>query len=457
MAMPAADRMHSRAVGCCAVALLLAALVAVSSQNGRPTRLTTGASASGGGGGPSSRPPSGAVTGRSGGGGSAHGSRSSESKGSAAFAGSAAGASGRNSLTDPTSGLLRRTTTTLAGHGGPQVAQPAITGRVVDATGQPVANECVEVDAMWLLTLEPSVKTASDGRFEFSDKQVYPMMPPRGAGGAAVTARDCSDRLPGFQSNSQHIDIPGSTPDVTITVAPGAVVTGTLLDAQGVPLAGYCVYAGDVHTTFPAQRGSTDPTGRFTINGVTPGVQPLTAGTDCGPPLPDIGLIEVTPTSTNAVGIDAVVLSVPASEDAFSDARFLPTTEHTMHTIGATSESGEAPPSCFPPATRTVWRLVYGDQPTTLGVRVARGAGAEAIYGHDDAGNLGAQAACQLVRAGDWIEIPFGGPQSGHQGPPGVASSVMYLGYWVQLASGPDPVVLEQFGGCGSATGGCSR
>jgi hypothetical protein len=113
-----------------------------------------------------------------------------------------------------------------------------------------------------------------------------------------------------------------------------------------------------------------------------------------------------------------------------------------MHTIGATLEPGETPPQCLPTATRTTWRFVLADEPRTLMVQGKRGSGAIAFYRHDRYGNLGEMVACGPIGSGNSAELSFGGPQYGSVG----GTAVGFEGYWVQLASGPDPVVVSGVG-----------
>jgi hypothetical protein len=154
----------------------------------------------------------------------------------------------------------------------------------------------------------------------------------------------------------------------------------------------------------------------------------------------------VEPATTEAVGIDTVVVTVPSSEDRLSDARVVTATnsdtDGTMHTIGATTAPGEPTPSCFPAPTRTAWRIVVANDPRNLTVHGERGSGAIAVYRHDLNGNLGEMVACRLVGSGDSVELSFGGPQYGSVG----NAAVAFTGYWVELVSGPDPLVVSGAG-----------
>lgn len=343
-----------------------------------------------------------------------------------------------STTTDPVTGLpippvaLPGASTTTQPFGPGDQAQPtpaAIAGRVVDEAGQPVPNECVTVFAMWLLGHDPSMTTGPDGRFSFSSAQIYPLPQPvpQEAGGAVVIANDCSTRLPGYQTTSVHIDVPGPPQDLTVSVQPGAVVTGTLVDAMGLPLAGYCVNVGVPMSTTPNQHDITDALGHFTVNGVVPGPQPLSVEPTCTAD----ALIDVAPGSTNAIGVDTLIVTVPASEDAIAAAHLSDLySNHATHTIGATTEPGESPPSCLSGVTRSAWLVVRAtDRPTFVVAGGAGGAGAIAVYAPSSNG-LGAELGCTPVSAGSQVELalpdtsPFGGE------------------YVVEVASGPSPVAV---------------
>jgi len=436
------------AVGCWIAAVLSIALVAVGTHDGR--RATTVRALARGAN--TARPVSSSTTTDGTADGNPDGGDSVQSTGDGSSAPAKSGAStgptqsgsdaaGGASSDVPIITLPGQTTTTTqppAGPGDRSPSPPAVSGRVVDELGLPVANECVIVDSMWLLFHEPSTTTGADGRFAFSNDQVFPPGKVADQGGASVIARDCSNRLPGFQTAFVHIDPSQTSPVVTISVALGAAVVGSLVDAQGVPLSGYCVHVGEAYSTSSSQHAVTDVAGHFTINGVTPGVEPIVVQPACGS-VP----IDVVPAITNAIGLDTMVLTVPAAEDAFSAARVLSSSENpTMHTIGATLDSDAPAPSCLPGATRTVWRILIKDQPGNLVIDDSAGSGAVAVFGADLYGHRGPEVACATVGPGQQVLLPFGGLQGGLTE---TGSQVEFEGWWVELASGPTPIVIRPF------------
>jgi large repetitive protein len=138
------------------------------------------------------------------------------------------------------------------------IALPAASrasGRVVDETGKPVANARVLVRGGDLLSEEDvqfssEVKTAADGSYSMPNAPAAP--------------RSLRVSAPGLSWYSRLQLQPAG--DEHVVLRRGGTVKGTVVDANGNPVAGAIVVAGDL-------AAESDGTGRFQIPGVPPGTR----------------------------------------------------------------------------------------------------------------------------------------------------------------------------------------
>ncbi len=139
----------------------------------------------------------------------------------------------------------------------------AVSGKVVDEKGTPIAKARViaQGDPTWGGGREPDAETTNDkGEFAFAALQ---------AGTTRLLAMD-GEHAP---SSSEPIKI-GTTPvtGVTITMTPGGVIAGTVLDAdkQPVPFATVRVAgAGRAQFLTAARQATTDKAGAFELRGLS--------------------------------------------------------------------------------------------------------------------------------------------------------------------------------------------
>jgi hypothetical protein len=153
----------------------------------------------------------------------------------------------------------------------------AITGRVVDESGQPLPDAMVMVRAAGSSRPEQTVATDRDGAFRFSGLEAIPY---------SIFASMPAYTLPFRDSNSTVRPATYRIGDtVTLTLIRGGVVTGAVLNANGEPLVGVNVRAqmirdlnGRLQRTGYRQEKSTDDRGTYRIYGLPTGTYVVMAG-----------------------------------------------------------------------------------------------------------------------------------------------------------------------------------
>ena len=161
------------------------------------------------------------------------------------------------------------------------VAQPAksgaITGRVVNEKGQPLANARVSLRAVGSMSPGHSIFTDQDGRFEVSglERATYQV-------NAWLSAYAPQPRNP-FDTQSSNVRVGES---VTLVLIKGGVITGTVTNQNGEPVVGVRVRAklirdNDLLPAAYAQMGmerTTDDRGVYRIYGLPAGTYVVWAG-----------------------------------------------------------------------------------------------------------------------------------------------------------------------------------
>lgn len=154
----------------------------------------------------------------------------------------------------------------------------AITGRVVDETGQPLSRAIVYVRLTGSSGLERSVVTDREGTFQVdgldanSSYYVAASMPAY----TAPSAEPAPSGPPTYRTGAS----------VTLTLVKGGVVTGTVTNAAGDPITGIRVRAqmvlrvrnGRRSPTGNTREVETDDRGIYRIYGLTPGTYFVSAG-----------------------------------------------------------------------------------------------------------------------------------------------------------------------------------
>lgn len=158
-----------------------------------------------------------------------------------------------------------------------------VTGRVVDASGSPVAGALVEIGPRgeFIVDLPNGLRgsaaspvpiaTDAEGRFE------YPGDLPPGAQPVHATAR-------GYPVLEREVEVvAGSAVALELALERPASIEGRVVDAQGAPVAGARVIAAEevgggwFFHAFPPPEAKTDGEGRFRLGWIAPGMQELNA------------------------------------------------------------------------------------------------------------------------------------------------------------------------------------
>lgn len=149
-----------------------------------------------------------------------------------------------------------------------------LSGIVIDAAGAPVADASIEVGTHGanIHDAEVVARSGSDGRFLVRSAPRRCVVGARAAGFAASAVRLVTGRA-------------GNRADVTLELKePGGVIEGTVVDAQGAPIAGAVVVAGDGAIRVFTGRDPmppmpalvrTDAEGRFRAVGLAAGTWPV--------------------------------------------------------------------------------------------------------------------------------------------------------------------------------------
>jgi protocatechuate 3,4-dioxygenase beta subunit len=195
------------------------------------------------------------------------------------------------------------------------VTTGSITGRVVDESGQPLANAMVVIRPAGAQRRDQTVGTDRDGMFRVSGLEAVPyaisaMMPayippPRDPGVSPLTTYKIGDT-------------------VNLTLIKGGVVTGSVLNANGEPLVGVVVRAqmirdpsGRLLRTGSRHESSTDDRGIYRIYSLATGTYVVMAG---GSPINSYGNINAfesdAPTyAPSATRDNAAEISIRAGEE----------------------------------------------------------------------------------------------------------------------------------------------
>ena len=214
-----------------------------------------------------------------------------------------------------------------------------ITGRVVNESGQPLANASITIFSVGSMQQHNGTVSDRDGKFQLSGLE------PR------------SYRIVAWLSSYA----PSISPTIyrvgdsaTLTLAKGGVITGTVTSQAGEPVVGARVHARMIsedtsqfalpYSVFPLER-TTDDRGVYRIYGLRAGTYVVWAGGGAGSNGPDIDIYDdVVPTYSPASTRDtAAEISVHAGEEVSNvDIRFRGEPGHTIS--GRAIQSGSLQP-----------------------------------------------------------------------------------------------------------------
>jgi len=216
----------------------------------------------------------------------------------------------------------------------------AIEGRVVDEFGDPVPNVAIQVSQVQYAgrrRLMPANSSADAGPVRPTDDlgrfRIGGLMPgdyyvealsgafadPNAAGGFAVTFYPGTSKASAAQVVTVSAGRDATGLSFALEPAPGARVSGTVLDGEGRPIQGGTIMLMPSETTgaslFMIVRDTMGPGGRFTFRNVPPGVYTLQA---FGPPPPggpgNLGAAAFgyQTFTVNGRDLDSLVVRVPA-------------------------------------------------------------------------------------------------------------------------------------------------
>ena len=183
------------------------------------------------------------------------------------------------------------------------VTTGSITGRVVDESGQPLANAMVMIRAANAQRRDQTVGTDRDGMFRISGLDPVPYV---------ISAAMPSYIPPPRDPNASPVTTYRIGDTVNLTLIKGGVVTGSVLNANGEPLVGVVVRAqmirdtsGKLLRTGSRHERSTDDRGIYRIYSLPTGTYVVMAG---GSPLNSYG-------NFNAFESDAPTYAPSATRD----------------------------------------------------------------------------------------------------------------------------------------------
>jgi hypothetical protein len=223
----------------------------------------------------------------------------------------------------------------------PATTSGAITGRVVNEGGQPIANASITIYPVGSLQQNNGTTTDRDGKFQLSGLE------PRSY--RIVVWR--SSYAPFTSSTIYRV---GDSLNVTLTK--GGVITGTVTSQTGEPIVGAHVHArmirGDIQVGFlynvlPLER-ITDDRGVYRLYGLRAGTYVVWAGGGSGGNSPDIDAFDdFVPTYSPASTRDtAAEINVHAGEEVSNvDIRFRGEPGHVIS--GKAAQAGSAQPLGF--------------------------------------------------------------------------------------------------------------
>ena len=220
-------------------------------------------------------------------------------------------------------------------------ASGTITGRVVNESGQPLVNASITVYSIGFMQMHNGTVTDRDGKFQLSGLE------PR----SYRLVGWLNSYAPSISSTIYHVG-----DSATLTLAKGAVITGTITSQTGEPVVGVRVHvriiSSDVsqgtlpYGVLPIER-TTDDRGVYRIYGLRAGTYVVWAGGP-GSNAPDIDLFDdVVPTYSPASTRDtAAEISVHAGEEVSNvDIRFRGEPGHIIS--GRASQAGSVQPLGF--------------------------------------------------------------------------------------------------------------
>ncbi len=153
-----------------------------------------------------------------------------------------------------------------------------VSGRVLDAGGEPIAGADVEARFEGLagsggrrMASFNRARTDDDGAFQLLDVE-----PGRVTVAASATGFQ-EAQLSGLETVAG-----GELRDVELTLRSGALLRGTVLDAGGKPVADARVWVSATGDERPTGFARTDGDGRFELSGVSPGRRTVSASDDQG-------------------------------------------------------------------------------------------------------------------------------------------------------------------------------
>jgi carboxypeptidase family protein len=225
----------------------------------------------------------------------------------------------------------------------PATPSGTITGRVVNESGQPLANASLTLYSIGSMQQQHNgTLTDRDGKFQFGGLE------PRSYRLAAWL----NSYAPAISSTIYRVG-----DSATLTLAKGGVITGTVTSQTGEPIVGVRVHARMISTdpsqgalpfgVFPLQR-TTDDRGVYRIYGLRAGTYVVWAGGGGASNGPEIDVFDdVVPTySPGSTRDTAAEISVHAGEEVSNvDIRFRGEPGHMIS--GRASQSGSAQPLGF--------------------------------------------------------------------------------------------------------------
>jgi len=197
-----------------------------------------------------------------------------------------------------------------------------ISGTVTDTHGNPVADECIELDGTGNYTALVPYRTGSDGTYVIDQLSAgtYQVGFFSGCGNSASYAPTWYGNQPSEDTATPIAIATGATFTANVVMQPGATITGRVTNAAGHRLSNICVdaTAGPFSGEFYPPLGALTRThnGNYTLSGLAPGNYLINFGCGYGarfpalyfPDAPDAGLAQAVSAGPGTTsGIDAVL------------------------------------------------------------------------------------------------------------------------------------------------------